>query len=295
VVGAPLTLVAARQLAATALRTKARGQDPAREAQAQRRNGVANGHSFGKAVEDYLEACRNTRRRWRETASVLNGLAREWDGRELANIDGDMLFEQIQKARDGIPGRKLWRKGPSVARQRELFASLSALFTWAVGQRRLRQHPERPAAAADRSRVLNDAELRLFSGATATLSPWHAACLYLLLLTGLRLREASEMRWSELRDGLLVLSGERTKNGREHRLPLSTFAEEIIAGVPRVEGRPYVFSRGKVPIAGWGTIKTKLDAAMQKSANLADFPPWRLHDLRRTVATASPSRARPFM
>jgi integrase len=104
-----------------------------------------------------------------------------------------------------------------------------------------------------------------------------------LLLTGQRLREISELRWDEIVDGSLVLPPARTKNKRPHRLPLSGFAREIVSSLPRVEGCPYVFSMGRVPINGWAVTKQRLDAAMR--AQGWNGPAFRIHDLRRTAAT----------
>jgi integrase len=52
-----------------------------------------------------------------------------------------------------------------------------------------------------------------------------------------------------------------------------------LAGVPRIAGSDYVFTlNGQKPITGWSRAKHMLDAA-------AGVSNWRLHDLRRTMAT----------
>src|SRR4029079_7414169 len=71
------------------------------------------------------------------------------------------------------------------------------------------------------------------------------------------------------------LSGKRTKNGQPHDILLSPPALELVKSLPRIEGSRYVFTTtGKTPISGWSRIKSDLP-----NDN------WRLHDLRRTVAT----------
>jgi integrase len=135
------------------------------------------------------------------------------------------------------------------------------------------------------------------------ISPWHGACLKLLLLTGQRRNEISRLRWDELepegsRTMDIVLGPSRTKNKRQHALPLPRLAQRILAEVPRVvAGSPYVFSQdGERPIGKWATIKKALDAAMAKRLSLGrgseviglkpeTMRPWRIHDLRRTMAT----------
>jgi integrase len=283
VLGGPLSLAAARDLASKAARQRAAGGDPAAERQAAKKaTSTSADNSFGKAVEAYLEHSRKHNRCWKDTSSALRGLAAMWASRPLDSITAQDLFEQVEKARDGIVGRALWCKGPSEARQRQLFGVLSSLFRWAIQRRLLTQSPmaglQRPRPAQARERVLSDSEIAAFWRACETLSPWHCACLRLLLLTGARLREISELRWTEIVDGSIVLSAERTKNKRPHVIQLSSLAKEVLAGVPRVEGCPYVFSFGRVPIGGWTQIKERLE-------RVVSIPPWRIHDLRRTAAS----------
>lgn len=47
---------------------------------------------------------------------------------------------------------------------------------------------------------------------------------------------------------------------------------------------------GKTPVSGWSKAKAALDAAIieamrREAPNVVRLPAWRLHDLRRTVAT----------
>jgi hypothetical protein len=143
---------------------------------------------------------------------------------------------------------------------------LGGLFTWCVAKRKLDRSPvaglEPPQAATARDRVLEDGELALFWKATETLSPWHRACLRLLLLTGQRLREISDLRDDEIKGDVIALAGQRTKNKKAHVIPLSALAREVLAGVPRVEDCPFVFSMGRVPISNWHRVKLQLDAEM---------------------------------
>ena len=53
-------------------------------------------------------------------------------------------------------------------------------------------------------------------------------CLEWIVLTGCRSAEAREARWIEVRDDVWVLSPERTKNGRQHRIPLSEQALAVL-------------------------------------------------------------------
>jgi integrase len=101
----------------------------------------------------------------------------------------------------------------------------------------------------------------------------------LLLLTGQRRGEISALAWSEvdLAKGMIILPPARTKNKRQHELPLSRQALAIIERQPRRNSSEFLFSDVK-GYKDWDTGKTKLDERIQ-------IAPWRLHDLRRTCAT----------
>jgi integrase len=101
----------------------------------------------------------------------------------------------------------------------------------------------------------------------------------LLLLTGQRRGEISALAWSEvdLTFGKIILPPARTKNKRQHELPLSRQALAIIERQPRRDSSDFLFSDVQ-GYKDWDTGKTKLDQRL-------GIAPWRLHDLRRTCAT----------
>lgn len=87
------------------------------------------------------------------------------------------------------------------------------------------------------------------------------------------------------------LPGERTKNGRAHDVPLSDLALSIIERSPTVTDIDLVFTTtGTTPVSGFGRAKRQIDDAIATSRANADddgstMPPWRFHDLRRTMTT----------
>jgi integrase len=99
------------------------------------------------------------------------------------------------------------------------------------------------------------------------------------------------MRDNELTNGSQwEIPGARTKNHRQHLVPLSELARNELRRVTRVSHSPCIFTtNGRTPVSGWSNMKLRLDAAMLKVARQDDpqvtIEPWRLHDLRRTVAT----------
>jgi integrase len=297
-IGAPLTLHAARQLAIELMRERARGVDVAGRRRIEKLS-IATGDTktFAGAVVDFVtQYAKPKQRNWKESARFLGiypetldpikgGLCDRWRDRALAETTDDDLFALLEEVRQhGTPGVTRQRvEGASEARAAGMFATLSKFYSWALEKRRLKTNPMaalvRPKAPKSRDRVLSDAEIVALWKAAEAERIEFAAPLKLLLLTGCRAREIAELRWNEIGgDWNIELPGARTKNHRDHIVPLSPLAREILADVDQVG--EYVFSAhgGRVPVELGGRLKDRLDAAM----GLDD---WVFHDLRRTAAT----------
>ena len=163
-------------------------------------------------------------------------------------------------------------------------ATLSAMYAWAIGEGLCETNPVVGTNKADeggaRDRVLSDTELA---------AVWYNApdsdygrIVRLLMLTGQRRDEIGSLHWSEVDTDAktITLPGSRTKNGREHVVPLSTDALAIITATSQPEGREKVFGVGDGGFSGWSKAKAALDEKLGKSVSA-----WTLHDLRRTAAT----------
>jgi integrase len=312
VIGMPLTLSSARQLAAEVHRQRALGQDPIAEHRARKNRQqtelvAAAKNTFGGAARDYVDDARQRLRRWPETARLLGlhagsldpipgGLAQRWHGKPVAEIDIHDIWSVVEEARRrAIPGLDARNEGASEARARKLHAALSALFTWLQRQRRVTGNPcaglHPPAAPPSRERTLSNDEIRWLWAACAAVGEPFGSIFRLLLLTGARLAEVAGMSRAELlgEDATWRLPGSRTKNHKAHIVPLSSAAQAIIAAVPNVH--EIIFSTtGRSAPSGWSRAKRRLDQEMRKLAQqergaAATIPPWRLHDLRRTAVT----------
>jgi integrase len=173
-------------------------------------------------------------------------------------------------------------------------AALSAFYSWAIGEGLANDNPvvgtNKPVDEISRDRVLNPDELRLawrLAGAGD-----FGAIVRLLTLTGQRREEVGGMLWSELDldAALWTIGKDRTKNGIQHDVPLSPPAVAILRDVPRRDDRDFVFGSSNGPFQGWSNAKAALDARMAAALKAergdgAKLSPWRLHDIRRTVAT----------
>jgi integrase len=291
-IGEPLTLAGARVLATLVLRERAQGLDPVANHKARRHRARIQAEpatAFGAVAKRFLEQhAKVETRRWKETyrligydyeGQVIPGSTVEhWFDKPIDTIDVSDVWEAIEAA-----GRI------SKGRARALHARLSKLFSWARGQR-LDGKPlvltnpcvgvAKPKVFPARVRVLSDDEIRAMWAGCGEIGLC-GQVVRLLLVTGARLREVADMTWDEIRDdGTWLIPGHRTKNGREHLVPLTEMARAIIASTPRVAGSRWVFSfNGRNPPKDFPDAKARLDAIMRPAT------PWRLHDCRRTFVT----------
>ena len=96
-------------------------------------------------------------------------------------------------------------------------ASLQAFFGWAITRGLVEQNPAvgtHKAPESTRSRVLPLAELAHVWRASG--DDAYGAVIKMLILTGQRRDEIGGLRWDEVRDDMIVLPGDRTKNRRPH-------------------------------------------------------------------------------
>ena len=172
--------------------------------------------------------------------------------------------------------------------------ALSAFFSWTIAQGLLdSSNPvtgttRQPQGA--RERVLSMPELVAiwqlardqFFRVPSTILDW-PRILHLLMLTGAREGEIGGLRWSEIFDDCIIIPGARTKNKRQHTIPITAPIAAILAACQRREGNDQIFGRlENRPFDGWSGGKKRTDAQL---GGRITGGPWVIHDLRRSVAT----------
>jgi integrase len=190
----------------------------------------------------------------------------------------------------GFRGRAIVTGGPSAAARG--MRCLSAMISWAIWREILEVNPatkvqklkdnrrERSISTQEAQRlwsVLDEAQ------AAWVIAPNYADIIRLIMLTGARRNEITELSWSEvdLERSRLLLPPARTKMGSQNKsrtIILSEQARTILEGLPRLG--PYVFMSqisGK-PVVGINKVWLKV----REIAGLQDV---RLHDLRHSFAT----------
>jgi integrase len=170
------------------------------------------------------------------------------------------------------------RKGSAVmAAQTAAYGK--ATFGWALRRGSVASNPfiNLPVApTTKRERVLSDDELASLWRATSGES--FNGIVRLLILSGQRRDEVAGMTWAELSGDLSTwtIPASRAKNGAIHIVPLSEPAQELLRSLPKFDGLVFPGLRGA--FNGWSKAKAALDAR-------SGVTNWRLHDLRRTMAT----------
>ena len=176
------------------------------------------------------------------------------------------------------------RRGTPIEANRAL-ALLSTLFNWAerVGERpdgsnpcrHVERFPQRP-----RERFLSADELARLGEALAAWegSPFAVAAIKLLVFTGARLGEILGLEW----DWVNMERGEArlpdSKTGAK-TLHLPAPALEVLVGLPRIEGVPYVLGAKR------GT--TFVEEPWRRIRGAARLDDVRLHDLRHSFASVA--------
>ncbi len=206
----------------------------------------------------------------------------------------------VQAVIDAIPAKQRGMR-------RAVYAYARVLWAWAARRdyapANLVETIEKPEAPEDRERVLDDAELLAVWNATTKLTDPFGPFFRLLILTGQRRSEVAGLMWGELdrATATWTIPASRAKNRAAHIVPL---APEVIAELdalslaaqtkakvedPDAARWPkagFVLSTtGRSPISGITKAKAALDAAISKARDDKPLEHWRIHDLRRTLAT----------
>ncbi|MDN7353322.1 tyrosine-type recombinase/integrase [Acetobacter senegalensis] len=109
--------------------------------------------------------------------------------------------------------------------------------------------------------------------------PEAATCIHLLLLTGCRLGEVQTLKWEYVDFQAGVLRLPDSKTGAKI-VPVGKAALDVLAGIPRIEGNPYVIT-GKVD----GQYLTDIQKPWRRLRARARLDTLRIHDLRHSFAS----------
>ena len=280
-----LTLSQARQKARETLVKVDQGEDPVEEKKAKRRE-REEAISVKDLAEEFLK---HQKARWSERHHKESSRRIQ---RRIVPAFGSKLAADVSRADVNRLHAEITDGGSPIEANR-VGTLLHGMFEWAEDFGYLQEGHRNPARRkkgskvgrnpeGSRTRFLRREEApRLLRAADSTGEPLDGVIVRLWLLTGLRRSELLHRRWSDIDLKGATLTVPKTKNGREHTVPLSRRAVELLSTLPRpVWGDAPVFpgSRPDQPMTdfkrGWSRIQ-----------RLSDLNDLTIHDLRRTVAT----------
>jgi integrase len=230
---------------------------------------------------------RANRKRPREAVRLLRVyVATPWATRpvrDLVKRDAVLLLDKI-KARAPVMANRI-------------HALASQVFTFGVSRDLIQSNPflgvARPGGdESPRSRKLADAEIQsVWRGLETFKATEHVRlALKMILITAQRPGEVAGMRWDELDGDMWTIPAARSKNGREHRVPLSALALELLEQLrPLAKDRPHVFpsvhtrQKRERPM-----LELALSRALRNNRtedSVLGVPWFTPHDLRRSAAS----------
>jgi integrase len=250
----------------------ARGEDPAADAEAARKE-----PTFADLTAAYIErhARPNKRSAWQDENTLRRYLPNGWNSRRLSDItraDVSRLHSKIGEEHGHYAANRtlaLLRTMFNLARVWELFRGGNP----ALGIKQFREQK--------RERYLSPEELVAVNRALVEEPDWRWRAYFpLALMLGTRKSELLSARWANIDLGARTWLIPETKDGNSHLLPLPSPTVDILSGLPSRDNSEWVFpgdgASGHIvePAKAWQRIRAR--------AGVIDV---RIHDLRHTLAS----------
>jgi integrase len=283
----PLSLLAARQLAVTALRQARAGEDPCAAKQRRRQEErAAESDTLAAIAAEYLRRegprLRTLNQRRSDLDLLCAGGKKKTPSAQSAGLGrlpvAEITRGQYTRVLDTIADHN----GP--VRSDRCLSALRTLLAWHAKRSDfvsplVRGGRRTSIAERARARILSDDELRKLWTAAEQAGVF-GAYLRFTLLTATRRGESAGLRRSELSDGgrTWIVPAQRYKSKRDTLIPLSAAAQRIVATQPILAGDHVFSATGERALGGFDDRKAEFDEA----SGVANY---RLHDLRRTSRT----------
>ena len=286
-----LSLASAGRLYADARKLLEKGEDPGVKVVAEKRTEreAATVTALARQYIEHIKSPKNPKkseaprkRSWREDERIIEkdlipALGRR-KARDVSRADLRTLIRDINET----------RRAPIMANR--TLACVRGMFNWAVSEDLLPASPAvaipAPGDEALRDRTLSEDEIHDFWTRLedTDMKEGTRIALKLILATGQRPGEIVGAEWAELDlpHGWWEIPGERTKNGRTHRVPLHSVSIQLIKRLEPTDGT----ERWLFPAAKGKHLRADaLPKAVSNNRAAFDLEHFRPHDLRRTVVT----------
>jgi integrase len=247
------------------------------------------GCTFEKLTEEYITRYAEKKKRPRSVAEdkrIIKAYLGEWKNARFMEIrkrDVLRLLEKVEKGRGDKPAPVMRNRVQALLSTMFNFALRADIApeTWANPCRLIEANKEK-----SRERVLGDEEIKKIWEVLTARKDASSRAYLLILATGQRGGEVRAMRWDRIdKEGVWTIPPEMSKNGKEHRVPLSTQALRILDTLKPITGEgEWVFPNaalGRSKAEGHVRWFGKKNSRLQKALGFHFTP----HDLRRTAAT----------
>lgn len=231
--------------------------------------------TLGDLIESYVAHISVRARSWKLIASSLRRP-------EMRALRGRVATTVTKRELVAVVDKMATAGAPHAATS--LLRHLKTALNFAVERDMLATNPldkvRPPAKVTERDRILSDVELGKVWAAIGELpQPWRSM-IRLMVLTGQRRCEVSNMAWHEvdIANATWVIPRERVKKDRPHFVPLTPVALAAIKALHSANAAGFVFSNDGGVRAASNFHKTK--RLIDQKCGVQG---WVLHDLRRTV------------
>lgn len=309
----------ARQIAKAHLALLAQGINSNEKAKKARAVAIARDFPLTKAIEQYSDSASWKEKTRSDALSTFKRHFSDWYSRPLASITKEEVQAKFKQIKTTVAYRKAKRDRARIAKglpvktsnnevgrgeAQRAFRYLAAIFNNYTqddaGEEKLlpKGNPcdvlkakklRKTLTPKDRflNQIQRDNLYELLSSLDHDEHPGSITredehLVWLLIHTGLRLDEALTMKWSSVNLEEETFTAINTKNGRNHKLPMTEATKTIFNYRHRTRGRnTYVFSS---PV----NKKNHMTASrtFQRLSSVLGFE-FTAHDLRRTVATVA--------
>lgn len=236
----------------------------------------------------------NWKRRGEDAArDVRNVLQPHFEGKRVDAITKADIHSLLDSYND--------RQG----RRKALHSLVRLFFNWCVGRGFVTASPlagtKAPAPCSARTRFLSPREVWAVWHACTQVNYPFGPLIRLLLLTGQRRGQIATLRWEQVR-GLnsdhpdIVFHSTQMKMQHECLVPLSPWAVRVLEVLSPAQKGLVFTTNGKTPVSGFSDGKERVDKLATEYLQIATsaaqvdssamLPAWKLHDLRRTMASA---------
>ncbi len=240
--------------------------------------------TFGQVAAQYLEVRASKQKGFAEYKRILEKDALpHWRNIRAAGIRKRDVVALIEKKAETAP----------VAANR-LFQLIRRLFAFALEREIVELNPcyglKKPGGdETSRERALNGNEIRILWRCLSEdelFSETTSGSLKLMLSSAQREGEVVSARWEEIADDWWVIPGSKTKNGKQHKVPLNSIALEVLTEQPRVSEWVFPSPRKEDQHIHRDALCKALRRARTRDAELEKLDAFHPHDLRRSAATA---------